>query len=161
MRVDVELSNVGDEDVWAVGVVDGSEAGVRYPRWRPAVLHNGRAVATPPAPEEAMTGPLRAVDFRRLAPGEAFDPTAREAGAAYLPLLTFATFAPQQPGAYTLTLELSTESERPDEWLGRWGQAREPDRVLELVKQVPRMTIRSNDLVVEVAEQREHHRRPV
>jgi hypothetical protein len=161
LRVDVELSNDGDEDVWAVGVVDGSEAGVRYPRWRPAVLHDGRAVATPPAPEEAMTGPLRAVDFRRLAPGEAFDPTAREAGAAYLPLLTFATFAPQQPGAYTLTLELSTESERPDEWLGSWGQDRERDRVLELVKQVPRMTIRSNDLVVEVAEQREHHRRPV
>ena len=156
MRVGVELRNDGDEDVWVVGVVDGSEAGVRYPRWRPAVLHDGRAVATPPAPEEPMIGPLRATDFRRLAPGEAFDPTARAGGAAYLPLLTFATFAPQQPGAYTLTLELSTESERPDEWLGSWGQDRERDRVLELVEQVPPMTVRSNDLVVDVSEHREH-----
>ena len=108
-----------------------------------------------------MTGPLRASDFRSLAPGEAFDPTVREAGAAYLPLLTFATFAPQQPGAYTLTLELSTESERPDEWLGSWGQDAERERVLELVRQVPRMTVRANDLVVEVSDQREDYRRPV
>jgi hypothetical protein len=98
-----------------------------------------------------MTGPLRATDFRRLAPGEAFDPTAREGGAAYLPLLTFATFAPQEPGAYTLTLELSTDSERPEQWLGSWGQDRERDRVLELVEQVPPMTLRSNDLVVDVS----------
>ena len=134
-----------------VGVVDGSEAGVRYPRWRPAVLHGGRAVATPPAPEEPMIGPLRVSDFRRLAPGEAFDPTAKQGGAAYLPLVTFASFAPQQPGAYTLTLELSTESERAENWLGSWGQETQRDRVLELVKQVPRMTLVSNALVVEVS----------
>jgi hypothetical protein len=151
LRVDVELRNDGDEDVWVVGVVDGSEAGVRYPRWRPSVLHDGRTVATPPAPEEPLTGPLRAADFRRLGPGEAFDPTARAGGAAYLPLLTFATFAPHQPGAYTLTLELSTESERPDDWLGSWGQEPERERVLELVKQVPRMTLRANELMMEVS----------
>lgn len=152
MRVGVELRNDGDEDVWVVGVVDGSEAGMRYPRWRPAVLHDSQAVATPPAPEEPMTGPLRAIDFRSLAPGEAFDPTARVGAAAYLPLLTFATFAPREPGAYTLTLELSTESERPDEWLGSWGQGAERERVLELVRQVPRVTVRATDLVVEVSE---------
>jgi hypothetical protein len=120
--VEVEVRNQGTGDVWLAGVVDGSEQGIRYPHYRPSVVRNGLVVAEPGPPEDPLVSPLRAADFRRLGPGEAFDPTQSEGGAAYLPLATFATFSPAEPGRYRYALVLSTESARPEDWLGRFGQ---------------------------------------
>lgn len=133
-----------------VGVVDGSEEAVRFPHWRPAAIRDGAVVAAPPTPEDPLVGPLRAADFRPLAPGESFDPTRPEGGAAYMPLSTFASFVPSEAGSYRFTLELSTESPRPEDWLGRFGQDAERERVLELVGRVPRLTVASNVLEVSV-----------
>jgi hypothetical protein len=148
--VAVEVRNESAREVWLVGVVDGSEDAVRYPHWRPAVTREGALEAAPPPPEDPLVGPLRAADFRRLGPGESFDPTRPEGGAAYLPLSTFATFVPSQAGSYRFMLELSTESPRPEAWLGRFGQDAERERVLELVGRVPRLTVASNVLEVTV-----------
>jgi hypothetical protein len=146
LRVGVEVRNEGDTEVCLVGVVDGSEHGVRYPHWRPTVSVGGRVVAEPGPPEDPLVGPLRRDDFRRLAPGDSFDP----AGLGYLPLATFATFRPSEPGTYRCTLAFSTESERPEQWLGRFGQEAERDAVLELVTRVPRLRLRS-ELEVQVS----------
>jgi hypothetical protein len=89
-------------------------------------------------------GPLRTADFRDLGPGEAFDPTRGEGGAAYLPLSTFTSFRPAQPGAYRYELTLSIESGQPEEWLGRFGQEKELAAVLDLIARVPRITLTSN-----------------
>lgn len=149
--VQIEIRNQGAEDVWMVGVLDGSEGGVRYPLYLPSVTRAGAAMAKPPPPEDPLVGPLRSTDFRRLGPGEAFDPTRGDGGAAYLPLSTFTTFSPREPGTYAYTLELSTESSRPEEWLGRFGQeAAERASVLELLAHVPRLTVTSNILDIEV-----------
>ena len=142
--LEVELRNEGDRELWMVGVVGGSEEGVRYPRYRPSVTLEGSVVAQPPPPEDPLVGPLRVADFRRLAPGEAFDPTAG------MPLATFANLRPAEPGIYRYALELSTESERPEQWLGSFGQEQDREAVLELIARVPRLTVRSNDLDVEV-----------
>jgi hypothetical protein len=150
VAVRIEIRNDGAEDLWMVGVVDGSEEGVRYPHYRPAVTRDGDVVGKPPPPEDPLVGPLRTTDFRCLGPGEAFDPTRPEAGAAYMPLSTFATFRPAEPGIYRYTLVLSTESSQPEEWLGRFGQEAERSAVLELVARVPRLTVTSNALEVEV-----------
>jgi hypothetical protein len=148
--VRVEVRNAGRGDLWMVGVVGGSEEGVRPPRYRPSVTRDGVVVAEPPPPEDPLVAPLRRADVRRLAPGEGFDPTAPEGGAAYLPLSTFATFAPAEPGRYSYALVLSTESEEPREWLGSFGQDAEREAVLELVARVPQLTVASNVLEVEV-----------
>jgi hypothetical protein len=139
LGVRAEVRNVDDQEVLMVGVIDGSEQGVRYPHWRPGVSLGTRVVAEPGRAEDPLVGPLRRADFRRLAPGERFDPT----GAGYLPLATFANFRPPEPGTYRCTLSLSTESERPEQWLGRFGQDAERDAVLELVARVPGLTLRS------------------
>jgi hypothetical protein len=141
--INIEVRNASRGEVWMVGVIDGSEEGVRYPRYRPSVTRDDAVVAAPPPPEDPLVGPLRRADFRHLDPGEAFDPTRGE-GAAYLPLSTFASFRPAQPGAYRYELTLSTESEQPEEWLGRFGQETERGAVLELVARVPRVTLTSN-----------------
>jgi hypothetical protein len=139
--VELEVRNAGGDEIWMVGVVDGSEDGVRYPSYRPSVTRGGAVVASPPPPEDPLVGPLREVDFRRLAPGEAFDPTRRDGEAAYLPLSTFANFRPDEPGTYRYELTLSTESPRPEDWLGRFGQEPHQAKVLELVARVPRLTV--------------------
>jgi hypothetical protein len=150
VEVDVEVRNEGTVDEWMVGVIDGSEEGVRYPHYRPRVTRGGAIVAAPPPPEDPLVGPLRVADFRRLGPGEAFDPTRGDSGEAYLPLATFASFYPAEPGIYEYHLTLSTGSGTPEEWLGRFGQEAERDRVLDLIARVPRVTATASILEVEV-----------
>jgi hypothetical protein len=126
-----ELRNEGAGEVWVVGVLDGSETATRYPHWVPSVRLGDRVVAAPPAAEDPLVAPLRDTDFRRLAPGEGFDPGR---------LATFAIFSPAEPGAYVYALELSTESPRAEDWLGAFNQ---DPAVVELVARVPRLTLRA------------------
>ena len=135
--VRAEVRNEGADELWFVGVLDGSETATRYPFWLPSVRVGDRVVAAPPAAEDPLVGPLRASDFVRLAPGGAFDPGR---------LATFAVFAPAQAGAYVYALELSTESPSPEAWLGRFNQDRS---VLALIPRVPRLTVRA-ELTVQV-----------
>ncbi|MEB8336199.1 hypothetical protein [Streptomyces endophyticus] len=146
----IQVRNVGAQEVWIAGVLDGSEDGLRYPHYLPSVTlaDSGRTVAGPEQAEDPLVWPLRAQDLQRLAPGESFDPTA---GAGCLPLLTFTNFAPQAPGRYGYALTLSTEAPRGEEWLGAFGLPSGTERkvLLDLVAQVPRVTVRAPLLVVE------------
>lgn len=137
----VQIRNASDHRIWMVGVVDGSEGGVRFPRYAPAVKLEGRLVAAPPPQEDPLVGPLRVEDFHQLDPGESFDPTQPSHGAAYMPLSTFANFVPSKQGKYRFELALSTESDSPERWLGRFNQEDERDSVLELIEQVPPLVV--------------------
>jgi hypothetical protein len=137
----VQVHNASDRRIWMVGVVDGSEGGARFPRYAPAVKLEGRLVAAPPPQEDPLVGPLRVQDFHQLDPGESFDPTRPSHGAAYLPLSTFANFTPSQRGNYRFELALSTESDSPERWLGRFNQEDERESVLELIEKVPSLVV--------------------
>ena len=141
VKLRVSILNASERAIWMVGVVDGSEGGVRFPRYMPSVKLGGQVVAAPPPPEDPLVGPLRAADFRRLAPGESFDPTQPSHGAAYLPLSTFANLVPSKEGVYRYELELSTNSDSPERWLGRFNQEDERVSVLALIDKVPRVTV--------------------
>lgn len=146
----VEVRNIGDTEIWMVGVLDGSEGGVRYPHYLPTVMRDGVTVAAPGAAEDPLVAPLRAEDFRRLAPGASFDPTSRDDGTRYQPLSTFAAWACPHAGEYQYVLELSTTSDDPQQWLGRLGAAGDPEHLRELIARVPRLRITSNVLTVRV-----------
>ncbi|MGP3927518.1 hypothetical protein [Streptomyces sp. 8N616] len=152
LPVEVELRNVGDKEVWVVGVLDGSEEGVRFPHYRPTITRGGIVVQPRLQKEDPHVGPLRPEDFRRLAPGEGFDPTVPAGGSHYLPLATFASFRPTQPGRYRYGLTLATGSESPQQWLGGFGQ-RESERetLLDLVGRVPRGTVTARPVEIEFA----------
>jgi len=150
VALQIEVRNVGDSDVWIVGVLDGSEGGVRYPRYAPAVLRDGVAVAQPGPAEDPLVARLQVQDFRRLGPGEWLDPTSADEGAAYQPLSTFATWACPEPGEYQYVLGLSTTSEDPEQWLGRVGPEADGERLRDLIARVPRVDISSNVLAVRV-----------
>ncbi|MCW8097917.1 hypothetical protein [Streptomyces tauricus] len=164
--VRVRLRNAGDRDLWIAGVLDGSENGLRLPRYRPTVtrLGDGVVVASPAPAEDPLVAPLRPADLRTLAPGESWDPTS---GPGCLPLMTFAHFIPRQPGRYryALTLDTGADTEadtgadtdadtataRPEDWLGGFGvpagTARE--ELLALVARVPRTRVVADPVEVD------------
>ena len=145
--VRVLVKNTSAVPIWIVGVLDGSEGAHRFPHYKPSIT-----TPEPVAPAEAddcgNVAPLRLEDFRRLAPGESFDPTEALNGAAYLPIQAFANFIPNVAGRYEIRLQLSTESEKPEKWLGMLGYPGEAE-VIERLKTVPRVRVESNTLIVE------------
>lgn len=130
-----------------MGVLDGSEVGLRYPHYLPSVQGPDYESPTPEWPD--MISPLRMNDFLLLQPGEAFDPTEPVNGAGYLPLIGLRDFVPPAAGRYLLSLTLSTESLRNGEWLGRAPRA-EQDEVMRQVGKVPRCKVTSNVLTIDV-----------
>lgn len=146
--VRVEVRNISSGDLWIVGVLDGSEVGFRFPHYLPSI---SAPQPLPPLETEACgnVAPLRLPDFRGLAPGESFDPTAARDGAAYLPLYAFANFSPPFAGRFELRLTLSTEREKPEDWLGMLGYPGE-EEVLERLKAVPRVRVESKVAVINV-----------
>jgi hypothetical protein len=146
LTISVEFRNDGTRPCLAVGVLDGSEMCLRYPHYRPQIAHDGVIVASPGVPEDPLVGPLRAADFVRLDPGAAFDPSARHGAANFLPLVTFTTFVPAEAGLFVCTLEYSSVSPSPEDWLGRFNQDDEREAVLNLLADVPRVTVRAEPL---------------
>jgi hypothetical protein len=145
--VSIEVRNVGAVAIWVVGVVDGSEAGARFPRWIPIVEPRELVV---PAERPDFTAPLSPADFRRLEPGEAFDPTRPVNGARYFPVSMFESLT-ENPERYRLTLELDTTAPDERSWGGSLPDHR-PDsqqragEVQQLLLKVPRLRVRSNTL---------------
>jgi hypothetical protein len=150
--VTVEVRNVSPAPLWVVGVVDGAEGGARYPRWMPIV--EGPDGAFPLSEASDFTSPLRPADFRRLEPGEGFDPTVAAGGAAYFPLATFGAVS-QRPGRYTLALELDTAAPDDRAWQGSLPDRRptavsKAAQVRERLASVPRLRVRSNTVSIDV-----------
>jgi hypothetical protein len=149
--VTIEVRNVTDHPVWIIGIVDGSEPGVRFPRWIPMV--EGAAELPPPEVSD-FTSPLHPADFRKLEAGEAFDPTSTAGGAHFFRLATFEAIS-ETPGRYRLALELDTRGPDESAWAGTLPDHRpeassEAEEVRRLLRKVPRLRVRSNTLEVVV-----------
>ncbi|HKX30918.1 MAG TPA: hypothetical protein VJ302_24725 [Blastocatellia bacterium] len=152
VHLTIEVRNLTDRPLWMVGVLDGSEEGLRYPHYRPGLTSptvEPSWLRPEPMPLSDMVAPLRLQDFCHLQPGEGFDPTVPRDGAAYQPLKTFASFRPPAPGRYEFRLTLSTDSDQDEEWLGIVGYPGQ-DEVLKRLAQVPRLHLESNTAIIEV-----------
>ena len=148
VEISIEVCNTSDAPARLVGVLDGSETSVRFPHYLPEI--KASVEFEPPGLEACgNASPLRASDFRLLKPQECFDPTKSAGEASYLPLFTFSNFRPNAAGIYEFSLTLSTKSRRDEQWLGITGYPGE-EKVLELLKEVPRLTVKSNILSVKV-----------
>ncbi|MBT1076898.1 hypothetical protein [Geobacter grbiciae] len=148
VAISVEVRNVSDRPLRMAGVLDGSEAGFRFPKYRPVI--NG-----PNAGEEpgsvfwcGTVAQIHPQDMRLLMPGEGFDPRMTSNGAAFLPLAAFLNFRPATPGSYRVSLTIDTTGVE-EEWLGRLNVPRD-DEIKRLLKEVPRGEYVSNTLDIEV-----------
>lgn len=147
--VRIEVRNTSDEPVWIIGVLEGSEAGFRYPHYTPAIEGPEPIPEPEQLPHFGNMAPLLLDDFHRLEPGASFDPTRSIHGAHYHPIHAFHPFRPSAPGRYTVQLTLSTESQDPAEWL---GVIETPDKaaILDRLAEVPRLRVASAPVTVEV-----------
>lgn len=146
-EIRVLVRNRSDRSLLLPGVLDGSEAGVRYPHYIPRIGGAARDVTPIEAPD--FVAPLRRGDFVRLASGDAFDPTDRASGGAFFPIATFQRLT-RAPGRLAVSLRLSTESRSFEEWLGNLPSKPEPG-IADLIADVPRLTVESNVLSLSVA----------
>lgn len=142
----IRVRNVSPAVLWVVGVVDGAESGARYPHWRATVVGPRGAIAPPETPD--FVRPLLPADFKKLKPGESFDPTAAGDSATWFPIAAFALMT-EQKGAYDAELELDMQAEEPEAWMGDALDRREiaeteRTEALRLLRAVPRITVRSN-----------------
>jgi len=152
LAIVITARNLSSAAIRIIGVVDGAEAGARFPKWVPHVVGPKGRLSGPETPD--FTSPLRPADFRLLEAGQSFDPTDPVDGASYFPITTFAHVT-EEPGDYALSLELSTEAPSAAAWLGtlpdRRPQAQsDAEHVTRLLTDVPRLHLRSNTLNVKV-----------
>jgi hypothetical protein len=142
----VRVRNVSTSPLLFVGVLDGSEFGLRYPHYIPEVTGPVDVRSLAEAPD--FTAPLRRTDVRTVQPGEEFDPTDRAGGESYVQIAAFLYLA-NAPGRYTVSLTVSTECDAVEPWLGTLPVPRDP-AVPDLIAQIPRLTVRSEPLTIEV-----------
>lgn len=148
VAISVEVRNASGSPLRMVGVLDGSEAGFRFPKYRPEI--SGLA-AGPMADDVFWCGTvaqLHLLDLRLLKPGKGFDPCASVDGTAYLPLAAFLNFRPVAPGSCRFKLSIDTSGPE-DEWLGRKNIPDE-EEIRRLLGEVPRGIYVSNTLEIEV-----------
>jgi hypothetical protein len=148
--VNIAVRNNADHSLSIVGILDGSEYGLRFPYYIPEICFGDTKFPEPTHPKNHWVGPIRLSDFYRLSPGQTFDPTAHSFEHAYRPLATFTEFKPAQPGIYSFQLHLSTMSEDPEQWLGFFGESIYREAILERVMHIPRLKVSSNILEVQI-----------
>jgi len=84
---------------------------------------------------------LREADFVKVEPKGSFDPYRGPDGTMFFGAHQLTAFSFRKPGPYTIRFVYSTESEKPEQWL---GDGRLDSRLTELCEQVSRATLRSN-----------------
>jgi hypothetical protein len=143
LEVSVRITNISNRPVWVVGVLPGSE-GLRYPQYVTEIEGpSGPVELRFPEGLDYVPG-LQLEDFVRLGPGESFDP---QHGKGFIPIQQLAWFKPAEPGTYRLQLLFDATEQDPRQWLGH-TPVRDRPKVEMLIKQVPRVEVRSNTLEI-------------
>jgi hypothetical protein len=145
-QVRVTIHNRTHGDVYLVGSLDASDCKWRYPHAYFEVIGPDGKSAVQGIGRCGLMNPLREKDFVKVPPRGRFDPYRRVDdfgffGAHQLRAETFAV-----PGTYRIRFVYSTAEADIRKWV---SHGRDP-RLVWLFARVPRTTVTSNEIVVEV-----------
>ena len=136
-KLSVRITNLTDRELCLIGSLDGSDCGWRYP-------HCSFEIATPYGRPRwpgrcGNTNPLREKDFVKVSPGGLFDPYQQidEYGFFHNALISERTF--KSAGEYRLRFVYCT---------GPKGAAAGDNPLAELIAQVPKVRLVSNEITV-------------
>jgi hypothetical protein len=148
IRLRVNITNRTTDEVLAVGCLDGSHHGWRWPVVRITLRDSsGQIVSDKPGARCGNMDPLKSNDFVRLKPGQSFGPFRR----AYDSFDgSFELSAPKTPGKYELTFTYDTRLETPSKSQRLHGDATPTAKLLAMVERVPKGEFTSNVLAIEV-----------
>lgn len=148
--VSVEIVNHRKRDVYLVGSLDASDCRWRYPHCYFEVIGPAGKAAGGIGRCGNMNR-LREKDFVKVAPGGKFSPYQKVDDHGFFPAhqLSAGTFAAE--GKYRIRFFYSTDKADIKYWLGDGATSENLER---LFKQVPKLTLRSNEITVTVVRRR-------
>jgi hypothetical protein len=150
-KVTVRLINRTKGEIVLIGSLDGSDCKMRYP-------HAYFEVTGPPVDYTIKgigrcgnTNPLRAKDFVTIKPGASFDPYQKIDEYGFFGAHQLSPHNFTKPGKYRIRFHYSTEAPQPKLFGARPASDRPlPAEIMKLLERVPKVTLTSNEVVVEV-----------
>jgi len=145
-QISVEIVNRSKNAVYLVGSLDASDCKWRYPHCYYEIIAPDGKSAVRSFSRCGNVNPLREKDFLRVPANGKFDPFQHvdDYGffSVHVPSETFAA-----EGVYRICFVYST-GKKLEDWVQ--GKRAADERLLKLLKQVPKTTIKSNEITVRV-----------
>jgi hypothetical protein len=149
-EISVRLFNWTGKDIFLVGSLDGSDCRIRYPHWDFEITGPDGQMLTEMPNRCGYMNPLRPEQFIKVAAGGAFDPYRQAQGLDFFGDWRLCPETFRRAGDYRVRFVYSTEQPRIARWLGssRHAEAdlREDSPLSRLLAEVPKTTVRSNEL---------------
>jgi hypothetical protein len=150
-RVTVKLTNRTRGNILLIGSLDGSDCKMRYPHAYFEVIGPDGKSAVKGLGRCGNTNPLTVKDFVKVPAGGLFDPYAAVNGHGFFTSTQLRATNFDRPGKYRIRFTYSTEA--PD--ISHFGATPRSDRAMpaelaRLLMGVPKATVTSNEIVVEV-----------
>lgn len=155
-RIKVEIRNLTGKDIYLVRSLDKSECRHRYPHCYYEVTDFDGTSHTAVF-QGSYPSPIGPDDFVRVPAGAAFDPVAHLKHGGLWRYYPHTRTAFWRPGKYRIRFTYSSDNPDLDAWWGglRGRMGREDEWVAEIRRlfgQVPKTTVRSNEVTVEFVE---------
>jgi hypothetical protein len=145
-RLNVRLINRTGADIYLVGSLDASDCKWRYPYCYFEVRRPSGRSDRRPNGRCWIFSRIRTKDFIKVNPGDAFDPYQRIDDHGFFPTEQLGKHHFNQVGTYLIRFFYCTKGWT---WDGPEGSYREME---SLIRQVPKIDIRSNEFVLQVVE---------
>ncbi len=147
-KITVAITNQTNADIYLVGSLDASDCKWRYPLCYFEVIGPDGKSAAEGGKGCGNVSELREKNFVKVSPGRTFDPYQQigDHGFFFASQLNSRTF--RTTGEYRIRFFYSTNSNNMDAWFGD----AENDKLVGLLRQVPKVEIRSNEIKVSVVE---------
>ncbi len=142
----VKIKNLSQKSVYLVGSLDASDCRWRYPHCFFKITGPQGNLIVKGAARCRNMDPLKKSDFVLLKAKEKFNPYQQGFFPSYQ--INQSTF--QEPGEYKISFVYSTESEELKAWTTPWHREGNEEELLGLLKQVPKLMVESNTVIVEI-----------
>jgi hypothetical protein len=151
-KITVTLTNQTNADIYLVGSLDASDCKWRYPHCYFEVTGPDGKSAVQGIARCGNKNTLRIKDFAKVPPRGTFDPYQQIDEPGFFPAHQLSAGTFRTPGVYRLRFVYSTKSDDIGAWAGDGGRALAAnEEIMNLFKQVPRVEVRSNEIVLTVA----------
>jgi len=150
-RITVSLTNLTDADIYLVGSLDASDCKRRYPHCFFEVTGPDGKPAVQKIARCAFMNMLRAKDFIKVAPGEAFDPFQSIDDHGFFSAYQLDERHFRAPGVYRIRFVYSTKEADINAWAGDGAEkVAADDELVGKFKQVPKVEVRSDEFTLTV-----------
>lgn len=150
-KVTVKLTNRTADEILLIGSLDGSDCLARYPHLQFQVIGPDGKSALKPLARCGNTNPLTVKDFVKVLAGAAFNPYEAVGGHGFFGSSQIRAENFDRPGKYRIRFTYNTQT--PDD--RNFGGTPRTDAALPaelklLLNRVPKLTLTSDEVVVEV-----------